>query len=59
MKVMKKTQDTEKRIEELLKLMTLEEKVSLCHANSKFYVGGDNELKMKLINGKTITRSVI
>ena len=26
---------------------------------SKFYVGGDNELKMKLINGKTITRSVI
>ena len=26
---------------------------------SKFYVGGDNELKIKLINGKTITRSVI
>lgn len=26
---------------------------------SKFYVGGDNELKMKLINGKIITRSVI
>lgn len=26
---------------------------------SKFYVGGENELKIKLINGKTITRSVI
>ena len=37
---MKITEMTERKIEELLGEMTLEEKVSLCHANSKFYAGG-------------------
>ena len=32
--------ENEKRIEELLKEMTLEEKVAMCHANSKFYSEG-------------------
>ena len=35
---------TEKEIERLLGEMTLEEKVSLCHANSKFYAGGIDRL---------------
>ena len=30
----------EKRIEKLIKKMTLEEKVGLLHGNSKFYVAG-------------------
>lgn len=34
------TATTEKKIDELLNMMTLEEKVSLCHANSKFNAGG-------------------
>ncbi len=36
--------ETEKRIEELLKELTLEEKVSLCHGNSKFYVAAVERL---------------
>ncbi len=35
---MKISSATEKRIDELLAELTLEEKVSLCHGNSKFYV---------------------
>ena len=35
---------TEKKIEELLKGMTLEEKVAMCHANSKFYSAGCERL---------------
>ncbi len=35
---MKTSSAIEKRIDELLAELTLEEKVSLCHANSKFYV---------------------
>ena len=41
---MKITAQTEQKIEELLKELTLEEKVSLCHANSKFYAGGVERL---------------
>lgn len=41
---MRITEATEKKIEELLGEMTLEEKVSLCHANSKFYAGGIERL---------------
>ena len=37
---MKITAENEKRIEELLEKMTLEEKVGMCHANSKFTSGG-------------------
>ena len=37
---MKITADTEKRIDALLAKMTLEEKVAMCHANSKFYSAG-------------------
>ena len=36
--------ETEMRIEELLKEMTLEEKVSLCHANSKFAIASVERL---------------
>ena len=36
--------ENEKRIEELLKEMTLEEKVAMCHANSKFYSEGCERL---------------
>jgi len=35
---------TENKIEELLKAMTLEEKVSLCHANSKFAISSVERL---------------
>ena len=35
---------TEKRIANLIKQMTLEEKVSLLHGNSKFYVSGIKRL---------------
>ncbi len=41
---MKITENTEKRIEELIKEMSLEEKVSLCHANSKFTVAAIERL---------------
>ena len=41
---MKITAQAEQKIEELLKELTLEEKVSLCHANSKFYAGGVERL---------------
>ena len=34
----------EKRIEKLIKKMTLEEKVGLLHGNSKFYVAGGERL---------------
>ncbi len=36
--------EIEKKIEELIKEMTLEEKVALCHANSKFTVSGVERL---------------
>ena len=41
---MKVTKEIEKKIDELLGAMTLEEKVSLCHANAKFYAGGIDRL---------------
>ena len=37
---MRITEITEKKIEELIAKMTLEEKVGMCHANSKFTSGG-------------------
>lgn len=40
----KSSLETEMRIEELLKEMTLEEKVSLCHANSKFAIASVERL---------------
>lgn len=56
------TQDTEKRIEELLDEMTLEEKVTLCHANSKFYVGAVERLgisELSLMDGPHGVRSEV
>lgn len=41
---MRITNKINKKIEELLKEMTLEEKVSMCHANSKFYSNGIERL---------------
>ena len=41
---MRTSPETEQKIEALLKELTLEEKVSLCHANSKFYAGGVRRL---------------
>ena len=38
------SKETENKIEELLKALTLEEKVSLCHANSKFNSGSAERL---------------
>ncbi len=38
------SKETENRIEELICEMTLEEKVGLCHANSKFYSSGVERL---------------
>ncbi|MDB4297617.1 glycoside hydrolase family 3 C-terminal domain-containing protein [Flavobacteriaceae bacterium] len=40
-------QKVEQQVEELLKQMTLEEKVSLCHANSKFAIAGVERLGIK------------
>ena len=59
---MNKTERTEKRIEELLKEMTLEEKVSLCHANAKFYVSGVERLgidELSLMDGPHGVRSEV
>lgn len=41
---MKITAESEKKIEELLSKMSLEEKVDMCHANSKFYSAGVKSL---------------
>jgi len=43
-------QTIEKRVEDLLSRMTLEEKVSLCHANSKFTVSGVERLNIPSLN---------
>lgn len=52
----------ENKIEELLNKMTLEEKVSLCHANSKFYAGGIERLgieELSMIDGPHGVRSEV
>jgi len=43
---MDKSKTLEERVEHLLSLLTLEEKVSLCHANSKFTVSGVERLNI-------------
>lgn len=47
---MKVSKENERKIEKILKEMTLEEKVSLCHANSKFNAGGIERLGMEEIS---------
>lgn len=44
---MRKTNESEKKIEELLKELTLEEKVAMCHGNSKFNSEGCKRLNIE------------